>query len=99
MIEQQYLKVLGKICTRLKDHQIDWAVTGSLGMALQGMEIEVHDIDLQTDQQGSYALDNLFPEYVVKHVHYSISERIRSYLSVMEIDGIKVDSWVTFKKD
>jgi hypothetical protein len=34
-----------------------WAVTGSLGMALQGMELAVHDIDLQTSREGAYEIE------------------------------------------
>lgn len=29
-----------------------WALTGSVGMALQGMPLQVHDIDLQTSPLG-----------------------------------------------
>ena len=53
MIEMQYLKTLRKIHTRLEDNKINWVVTGSLGMALQGMDVEVHDIDIQTDKDGA----------------------------------------------
>jgi hypothetical protein len=38
------LKVLRKIVTRLQDSPVDWVVTGSLGMALQGVPVEVHDV-------------------------------------------------------
>jgi hypothetical protein len=91
MIELQYLNALRIICTHLSDYQINWVVTGSLGMALQGMDIEVHDIDIQTDQQGAYKIESKFPEYVVMPVHYSESERIRSHLGKLEIDGIRVE--------
>jgi len=47
MVANSHLKVLGKIVSRLKDSSINWVVTGSLGMALQGVPVEVHDIDLQ----------------------------------------------------
>jgi hypothetical protein len=91
MIELQYLNVLRKIYSRLSDCPINWVVTGSLGMVLQGMEIEVHDIDIQTDEQGAYEFEGLFPEYVVKPVQYSASERIRSHLGRLEIEGVKVE--------
>lgn len=60
-------------------------------MALQGMDIEIHDIDIQTDQHGAYEIEGLFSEYVVKAVHYSASERIRSHFGSLEIDGAKVE--------
>jgi len=91
MIESQYLNALRKICVRLKDCQNNWVLTGSLGMALQGMDIEIHDIDIQTDQYGAYKIESLFSEYAVKAVHYLASERIRSHLGSLEIDGVKVE--------
>jgi len=91
MIEPQYLDALRKIYARLKDCQANWVITGSLGMALQGMDIEVHDIDIQTDQRGAYEIESRFSEYVVKPVRYSVSERIRSHYGMLELDDIKVE--------
>ncbi len=91
MIGNDYLKVLEKIVSRLRDSPIAWVVTGSLGMALQGVPVEVHDIDIQTDKDGAYRIENCFAEYVVQPVRYAESERIRSYLGVLKIDGIKVE--------
>ena len=91
MIDPRYLNILREIYIRLVDRPICWVVTGSLGMALQGMEIEIHDIDIQTDKQGAYEFESLFAEYVVEPVRYLASERIRSYLGTFEIDGIKVE--------
>ena len=91
MIEAQYLNVLRKIYARLEDNQVDWVITGSLGMAMQGVDVKVHDIDIQTDKDGAYEIESRFSEYVVRPVRYSISERIRSHLGVLEIDGGKVE--------
>ena len=90
-MEQQHLDVLLKVCSRLRDTPVEWALTGSLGMALQGVELPVHDIDLQTDEQGAYAIERCFSEYVVKPVTCVESERIRSHLGALEMDGIKVE--------
>jgi len=60
-------------------------------MALQGLVIEVHDIDIQTDRQGAYEIENIFPEYMVAPVHYFESEQIRSYFGKLEIEGINVE--------
>lgn len=53
MIETQYLAPLRKIYSCLKDGKAIWVITGSLGMALQGIGLELHDIDIQTDRQGA----------------------------------------------
>jgi len=91
MIESRFLSVLHKIHTRLTDCKIPWAVTGSLGMALQGMEIEVHDIDIQTDKLGAYKIERRFSEFVVEPVHFSASERIRSHFGALEMDGVRIE--------
>jgi hypothetical protein len=91
MTTSQYLKVLKKILTKTKDSPISWAVTGSLGMALQGVPVEVHDIDIQTDEDGAYDIERCLAEFVVRPVRYRESDRIRSHFGVLEIDGIKVE--------
>jgi len=91
MLATRHLEVLRKIVTRLQDTPINWVVTGSLGMALQGVPVEVHDIDIQTDRSGVYEIERLLAEYVVEPVRYSESEWIRSHLGRLEIDGVKVE--------
>ncbi len=68
-----------------------WAVTGSLGMALHGLDLPVHDIDLQTDEQGAYAMERRLAQYVIRPVGYTPSERMRSHLGALEIEGVKVE--------
>ena len=91
MIPRQYLQVLRKIVTCLRDRPITWVVTGSLGMALQGVPLEVHDIDIQTNRDGAYEIESLLMDYMVKPVRYLESERIRSHLGTLAIDGIRVE--------
>ena len=62
MVEQSYFAVLRTIYKHLRDTPIVWVVTGNLGMALQGMRLEVHDIDLQTDEIGAYEIEKRFAE-------------------------------------
>lgn len=80
-----------KIYGRLNNAKIIWAVTGSLGFALHGMPVEVHDIDIQTDKIGAYDIENLFKEYVIENVKFSSSEKIRSHFGALMIDDIKVE--------
>jgi len=91
MIEAQYLAALRAICSCLKDCQAIWVVTGSLGMAVQGVDLIVHDIDIQTDRLGAFEIESRFPEHIVEPVHYSQSERIRSYFGRLEMDSVKVE--------
>ncbi len=86
-----YLAVLRTIYERLRDTPIEWVVTGSLGMALQGMRVEVHDIDLQTDEIGAYKIERRLADYIIQPVRYVASERIRSHFGRLEIEGVTVE--------
>ena len=91
MIPKMYLKVLKLIAGRLAGCPFPWAVTGAFGMALQGLPLEVHDIDLQTGRAGTYEIERRLAEYGVTPVRYTASERIRSHLGRMVIEGIQVE--------
>jgi len=91
MITAHHFQVLQKIYARLKDHPINWVITGSLGFALQGVEVQANDIDLQTDQEGAYQIEALLIEYVTRPVIFSAAERIRSHFGALVIDGMPVE--------
>jgi len=91
MIDPRCLIVLRKLFTRLNNTNINWTVTGSLGFALQGVPIEVHDIDIQSTEEDVYKIERLFSECVIRKVAFSVDEKIRSHFGALMIDGIKVD--------
>lgn len=91
MISPTHLGVLRKVYERLSRTHINWAITGSLGFALQGVPVEPHDIDIQADKPGVYAIERLFAEYVTRPVALSATSTIRSHFGALEIDGVKVE--------
>jgi len=52
-IKQSHLNAFGKIYSRLHNSDINWVVTGSFAFAIQGIPLEVHDIDIQTNEKGA----------------------------------------------
>jgi len=91
MIPELHLAVLRRLCARLADGDIVWAVTGSAGLALQGVPVEVHDLDLQADAAGIYEIEQRLAEHVAESVHWRSTEKIGSHLGVLEINGLKVE--------
>ena len=91
MIDPRFAKVLHQLHNKLDIDEVNWAVTGSLGFALQGMDVDVHDIDIQTDKSGAYEIERRFSRYVVRNVEFSSSEKIRSHFGELSIEGIKVE--------
>jgi len=94
MIDTKIFQVFQKVYSQITDpakKPIQWAVTGSLGMVLHGMQMEIHDIDIQTDKEGAYEIERRLVNSLVKIVHFRASERIRSYFGAFEINGIKIE--------
>jgi hypothetical protein len=90
MITPNHLKIVHHIHARLHGTQIDWVITGSLSFALQGLDVDVRDIDLQTDSTGAYEIARLLAEHISKPVRFLSSDRIRSHFGALEIEGIPV---------
>ncbi len=91
MIDPKFIQVLRLLVPRFESHSIDWAITGSLGMAPQDMPLEVHDIDLQTDAVGARHMERLFLDYVTRPLKLVERERIRSLLGAFLIEGAQVE--------
>ncbi len=88
----RHMRVLRKFVAGLEGAPVDWALTGSLGMVLQGVPLpEVHDIDVQTDEAGAYAIAGRFAEYVVQPVAPVHTEKMQSHWGKLEIDGLVVE--------
>ena len=90
-MKSRYLGVIRKMLRHLRDADIIWVLTGSLAFALQGIPLEVHDIDIQTDKNGAYEIAGLFPVHLRKPVTFSSTGIIRSHFGHLLIDGIKVE--------
>ncbi len=87
----QFQSALRTIYQRLVGQSINWAITGSIGFRLQGVAVAVHDIDLQTDRAGAFAIQQLFAPAMTRAVAFATTDRIRSYLGAFEIEGITVE--------
>jgi hypothetical protein len=99
MMEACYFEVLRIILSHLKHLTHPWAVTGSLGLFLQGVEVDVHDIDLQSTKEGVFEIERALEDYVVHRVEYLESKKIRSFFGELNIDGIKVEIMGDVQKD
>ncbi len=93
MLDRGKIQALRRVYERLRETQILWAVTGSLNFALQGLNVEPNDIDLQTDAAGVYEIERRLAEYSVRKVVFSTSnsKRLRSHYGALEIDGVQVE--------
>jgi len=91
MISKAHRKALRTIHGRLKDLDSPRAIAGSLGLALQGLDVSVNDIDLQTDQEGAYKIQKAFRDAIVRNLTFSEADITRSYVGELKVHGVKVE--------
>jgi aminoglycoside-2''-adenylyltransferase len=91
MLSWRHLAALRELEARLRGSGVRWALTGSTSFALQGVPVEAHDIDVQTDAAGAYALAGRFAEAVTRPVAFSEAERMRSHFGALRLYGLTVE--------
>ena len=91
MLDPSFSAVQRRLSYELAGSEVNWVVTGSLNFALQGLPLTPHDIDLQTDEAGAYAIERRFASYVQRKVMFSSTGRIRSHFGALRIDDIMIE--------
>jgi len=91
MLEPVHRRALLLVLEKLKGFPHPWVVTGSCGMALQGMPLKVHDIDLQTTASGALAMEQTLGGQPLSKMTYKSLEKIRSLLGALELENVKIE--------
>lgn len=89
-LPEKHVEALEILDNKLQDN-LNWAITGSTNLALQGLEFEPDDIDVQTDKKSFYRINEILEEYALDEPHYKESENIKSYFSRYKIGGTEVE--------
>src|SRR5208337_4971382 len=63
MVEAKFIEAIEIIYEKLRKEQIKWALVGSTNMALQGMDINPHDLDIVMRFEDLGKMQLLFSEY------------------------------------
>jgi hypothetical protein len=90
-LPEKHSQVLSLLLEKISPTQYLWVLTGSAGLRLQGVDIPVHDLDLQTDEHSIYLLEKQIAEYMKNPVHVWESEHTFSYHGQAEINGLQVE--------
>ena len=98
-IPEGHLDALRIITDKLNDTDVRWALTGSLNLAIQGVDIEVGDIDIITDREGAYRINELLKDYETQAVCYGESAHFRSYFGMFSVLGVQVEVMGDFSHD
>ena len=90
-LSEQHAQVLVFLIEKIHPARLPWALTGSAGLRLQGVDISVNDLDLQTDAQTIYILEQKLAEFMKVPVHVWESEHTLSHHGQAEINGLQVE--------
>jgi hypothetical protein len=91
VIEERFAGALTELYLGLKDSGVSWVVTASLNLALHGLPVEVHDIDVLTDEAGAYEIERRLAQHSVRAVCWRASDRIRSHFGALCLGGVAID--------
>jgi len=88
---EKFLKALKVLCERLEGRGVRWVVGGSLSLALQGVDVQPEDIDLITDEEGAYRIQEILSDFLVRPVRYSSTGAFSSHYGIFEVEGVRIE--------
>lgn len=89
-LDDGFSKAIQKL-TYLLSSVENWAIDGSASLALQGIDLKPHDIDILTDEKTAYEIQSILGEFMQKPVNRSSNGKYDSHFGFAIINGIKVE--------
>lgn len=89
-LEEKFLETIKKI-TYLLSAVENWAIDGSASLALQGIDLKPHDIDILTDGKNAYKIQTILSEFMEKPVRHTSNGKYDSHFGLAIINGINVE--------
>ena len=90
-LPEQHTAVLTILREEMPPAKYPWALTGSAGLRLQGLDLSVNDLDLQTDAATVFLLEKILSQYMKVPVHPWQTAHTLSYHGQAEIQGLQVE--------
>lgn len=90
-LPEAHTRALNALLELIPPSQTRWALTGSASLRLQGVDLDVHDLDIQTDKQTIYEIERVLGDCIKAPVHLWESPGMRSLDGKAEIEGIQVE--------
>jgi hypothetical protein len=90
-LPETHVYALEVLFKRVPPLEYPWALTGSASLCLQGVDVPVHDLDIQTDEKTVYAIEKLLAEFMKTPVHLWESTGMRSLDGKANIEGVEIE--------
>lgn len=86
-----HTKALELLMERIPPDEVFWVLTGSGGLRLQGVDVEVHDLDIQSDESGVYEIARRMERFVEQQPRMQEGKRLRSHLGALRVWGVQLE--------
>jgi hypothetical protein len=90
-MDEKFVRTLGIISEKLASEGVDWAVAGSFGLFLLGVDVKPNDIDIIVSTDKIFRVGEILKEYEVFAVRYKSSDFLESNIGAFDIDGVEVE--------
>lgn len=90
-LPEAHARALQKLIQLVPPQEFLWVLTGSAGLRLQGVDVDVHDLDIQTDEQTVYTIEKRLAGFMKTPVHLWESSNMKSLDGKGEIEGVPIE--------
>jgi hypothetical protein len=90
-LPESHVPALAAMLQRLPPAEYRWALTGSGGLRLQGVDVPVHDLDVQTDEATLRRMEEALADCMTTPVHLWESPGMRSLDGKARLEGIEIE--------
>ena len=84
-------RALEYLLERLPPEKNGWILTGSTSLRLQGVDVEVDDLDIEGTQEDIYQIEHALAEFIKSPLQLWETGIIRSLKGRAEIEGVEVE--------
>lgn len=68
-----------------------WVLTGSANLRLQGVDVDVHDLDIQCNSENMRKIDQELKDYRLSPINLWETDRIRSLIAKFKIENVDIE--------
>ena len=90
-LPESHVPALAALLQRLPPTEYRWALTGSGGLRLQGVDVPVHDLDVQTDEATLRRMEAALADCMTTRVHCWETPGMRSLDGKAMLEGVEVE--------
>jgi hypothetical protein len=90
-LPKKHASALQVILKLVPPREITWALTGSAGLRLLGVDVDVHDLDIQTDEMHLRRIEKRLEKFFTIPLHAWETPMMRSLYGKAEIKGVQID--------